>query len=308
MDGPTGNTAIAGTLTTENTLTINGNTVVGKEFFTITNGGPSYQSDGTTIAVPFRKTLEVDTATGDLTINGGNFKIFGNDGTTPRLTLDNSSGDFRVYGSFSATGDGTSRFGGAVQIGQAFGVTDPNDPNFVHRDSADLTINGGDLTINSDGDKIFSVENDGAVNIAGISNYFSQTGGRKWEYKDGFEVILESNVNYFINVTQNTIAKLPANPLIGDMVRIIDIGGTLTYNRSLVVRAATGQRVQKSTENTGLVMLSGVGQDKLTGYNGGELIVQTPYAGFALVYAGTTDPDGNPAVPGGQDGWYLIEV
>ena len=50
-----------------------------------------------------------------------------------------------------------------------------NDPNFVHRDSADLTINGGDLTINSDGDKIFSVENDGAVNIAGISNYFSQT-------------------------------------------------------------------------------------------------------------------------------------
>ena len=53
-------------------------------------------------------------------------------------------------------------------------------------------------------------------------------------------------------------------------------------------------------------MLSGVGQDKLTGYNGGELIVQTPYAGFALVYAGTTDPDGNPAVPEGQDGWYLI--
>ena len=308
VQGTTGNTDIAGTLTTENTLTINGSTIEGQEFFTITNGGPSFLTDGVTVAVPFRTTFQIDTATGDTRINGGDFRVFGVDGTTPRLTLDNSSGDFRIYGSFSATGDGTSRFGGAVQIGQFFGVTDPNDPNFVYRAGADLVINGGDLTVNSAGDKIFEVANDGALTVAKIENYITQTGGRKWEYADGFEVDLEANVNYFLNVTQNTIARLPQNPLIGDMIRIIDIGGTLTYNRSLVVRAETNVAVQNSTENTGLAMLSGVGQSSLTGYNGGELIVQTPYAGFALVFAGTADPNGDTAVPAGKDGWYLIEV
>ena len=46
----------------------------------------------------------------------------------------------------------------------------------------------------------------------------------------------------------------------------------------------------------------------LNGWDGGELVVQTPNAGFALVFAGTTDPDGNTAVPVGKDGWFLIEV
>ena len=290
VQGTTGNTDIAGTLTTENTLTINGSTIEGQEFFTITNGGPSYLSDGVTVAVPFRTTFQIDTATGDLTMNGGNINIFGTDGTTPRLTFDNSSGDFTTYGSFSALGTGTSTFGGSLSV------------------AGDVTINGGDLTVNSNGSEIFGVDDDGAVKIAGIENYFSQTGGRKWQYEDGFEVDLEANVNYFLNVTQNTVAKLPPNPLIGDMIRIIDIGGTLTYNRSLVIRAETGVAVQNSTENTGLAMLSGVGQDAINGYNGGELIVQTPYAGFALVYAGTADPNGDTAVPAGKDGWYLIEV
>ena len=216
--------------------------------------------------------------------------FFGVDGTTPRLTFDNSSGDFTTYGSFSALGTGTSTFGGSLSV------------------AGDVTINGGDLTVNSNGSEIFGVDDDGAVKIAGIENYFSQTGGRKWQYEDGFEVDLEANVNYFLNVTQNTVAKLPPNPLIGDMIRIIDIGGTLTYNRSLVIRAETGVAVQNSTENTGLAMLSGVGQGAISGYNGGELIVQTPYAGFALVYAGTSDPNGDTAVPAGKDGWYLIEV
>ena len=159
----------------------------------------------------------------------------------------------------------------------------------------------------SDGDEIFGVDADGAITVAGIPNYFTQTGGRKWEYNDNFEVELESNVNYFLNISQNTVCKLPTNPLIGDMIRIIDIGGILTYNVSLVIRAATNVRVQNSTENTGTALLSG-NSANLSGYNGGELIVQTPYAGFALVYAGTADPDGNTAVPTGKDGWYLIEV
>ena len=289
VEGISGNTSIAGTLTTENTLTINGSTIEDREYFTITNGGPSYLSDGVTVAVPFRTTFQIDTATGDITVNGGNMNFFGVDGTTPRLTFDNSSGDFTTYGSFSALGTGTSRFGGSLDV------------------TGDVLIRGGDLTVQSNGTETFGVDADGAITVAGISNYFTQTGGRRWEYDDNFEVQAESNVNYFLNISQNTVVKLPPNPLIGDMIRIIDIGGILTYNLSLVIRATTNTRVQNSVENTGTTMLSG-NSANLTGYDGGELIVQTPYAAFALVYAGTSDPDGNTAVPTGKDGWYLIEV
>ena len=289
VDGPTGNTAIAGTLTAENTLTINGSTIEGQEFFTLTNGGPSYLSDGTTVAVPFRTTFQIDTATGDLTINGGDMNFFGVDGTTPRLTFDNSSGDFTTYGSFSALGTGTSTFGGSLSI------------------AGDVTIEGGDLTVNSGGNQSFGIRADKAITLGGITNYFSPTGGRRWDYSDSFEVIAEANVNYFLNTSQNTVVKLPENAQLGDMIRIIDIGGILTYNLSLVVRAPSNVTVQNSSDNTASAMLSG-NSASLTGYNGGELIVQTPYAGFALVYAGTSDADGNSAVSTSKAGWYLIEV
>ena len=281
MDGVSGNTAIAGTLTTENTLTINGSTLVNTEFFTITNGG----ADGT----PVRTTLQVDTATGDLTINGGDIKVFGVDGTTPRLTLDNSSGDFTTYGSLSALGSGTSTFGGDVLI------------------QGDTTINGGDLTINQGGTEIFGVDNDGALTVAGISNYITQTGGRKWVYSAEQEVLAAANTNYILDISQNTVVKLPSNPLIGDMIRFIDIGGLLTYNMTLIIRAVTGTKVQNASDNTGNAMLSGNTAD-LSQHNGGEMVVQTPYAGFALVYVGNNTPDGGTAAPISKTGWYLIEV
>ena len=281
VDGGTGDTVTQGKLTTNDTLKVRGSVVELTQFFTLTNGGSENIAE--------RNTLRVDTATGDLEIYGGDFNIFGPDGTTPRLQFNNSSGDFTTYGSFSALGTGTSTFGGSIVAG------------------GDLTLNGGDLTVNSGGNKIFSVENDGAVNIAGISNYFSQTGGRKWEYSDNFVVEAEANVNYFLNVTQNTVVKLPTNALIGDMIRIVDIGGLLTYNLTLVIRAPSTIRVQNATDNTGTTLLTGNTAD-LNGYDGGELVVQTPNAGFALVFAGTSTPDGNTAVPTGKDGWFLIEV
>ena len=302
VDSATGNTNIAGTLTTENTLTINGSRQLNTEFFRITDGGNANN--------PARTTLEVDTATGDLDIYGGNFNIWSADGTVNRFEIDNSSGDATISGSFSAYGSGASKFGGPIIIGQAFNAPnpDPNNPGWVYNEDADLTINGGDLTINQAGNTIFSVENDGAVNIAGISNYFSQTGGRRWDYSADAVVQTASNVNYFINSTGNTLIKLPQNALMGDTIRIIDIGGALTYNISLVVRAADGDVVQGEGSNTGTAMLSGIAPSNLAGYNGGELVVQTPFASFGLVYAGSVTPDGAQGVPTSKTGWYLMDV
>ena len=115
-------------------------------------------------------------------------------------------------------------------------------------------------------------------------------------------------MNYFVNATGNTLLRLPQNPLIGDTIRIIDISGNLTYNLTLVVRAPDNVRVQGSSSNTARSLTSGVPVSSFVGYNGGELVVQTPYASFGLVYAGSTTPGGNPGVPSGLTGWYLMDV
>ena len=91
------------------------------------------------------------------------------------------------------------------------------------------------------------------------------------------------------------------------MIRFIDIGGLLTYNMTLIIRAVTGTKVQNASDNTGNAMLSGNTAD-LSQHNGGEMVVQTPYAGFALVYVGNNTPDGGTAAPISKTGWYLIEV
>ena len=299
IDSVSGNTNIAGTLTTENTLTINGSRQVNTEFFRITDGGDVNNAA--------RTTLEVDTATGDLDIYGGNFNIWSADGATPRLTLVNSSGDFTVYGSLSALGTGTSTFGGSLDIAN------------------DIEIRGGDLTlytktartglprnapddVRNVGDVIFSVSDDGGVNIAGMPDYFTPTGGRRWEYSANSVITGESNVNYFLNCVGNTLFRLPDNAEMGDMIRIIDIGGALTYNLSLVIRAPDDIGVQGSTSNTGATMISGIGNVNLLNYNGGELIVQTPRAGLALVFAGPTTSTNEAGAPSSQVGWYILDV
>ena len=284
MDGNTGNTNIAGTLTTENTLTINGSTIEEREWFRITNGGTENN--------PVRTTLEVDTANGNLTINGGNMNFYGTDGTTPRLTFNNSSGDFTVYGSFSALGTGTSTFGGDVDL------------------AGDLYVRGGDLTVynSTSGDELFGVDNDGSVKIAGIPNYFSASGAPKWKYKADAVITGVANYNYFINCTNSsTLFLLPAAQH-GDTIRIIDISGSLTYNKSLIVRALANVKVMGDTSNTGSTLLAGIAPGSYAGWSGGELVVQTPNAGFSLVYAGPTDPDGDEGTNGSLVGWYLMDV
>ena len=293
VQGTTGNTNVKGTLTTENTLKINGSTVPNTEFFTITNGGSS--------TIPLRTTFQIDTATGDVTLNGGSIRAFGTDGTTLRLNFDNSTGDFTTYGSFSALGTGVSTFGGGIKIN-----TGGLDIKF--RPNTDPVANRRLVIKNTNNTEIFAVESDGATTIAGIENYITRTGGFNWLYADGVTVQGLANRNYFLNISQNTLFKLPQNPLIGDMIRIIDIAGNLTYNLTLVVRAPDNISVQSADDNTGNVLLSGVPSSDFAGYNGGELVVQTPFAAFALVYAGTTYPNGNQAVPTSFAGWYLMEV
>ena len=288
--GATGNTTIAGTTTIENTLTLNGSTIPATEYFTITNGGPSFQNDGVTVDVPLRTTFQVDTATGNLTMNGGNINIFATDGTTPRLTFNNSSGDFTTYGSFSALGTGLSQFGGPVTM------------------AGDLTVNGGDLVINQAGNEIFAVDDDGSINMGGITNYFSPSGATKWQVINTSVFTATSNVSYFVDVSGTSLIRLPTNPQMGDMIRIIDISGNLSYNISLIIRAASLQRIQGSLSNTGTTILGSLAAGNLAQHDGGELVVQTPNAAFGLVYAGTVDSDGGGGVNPNRAGWYLMDV
>ena len=329
VNSETGNTITQGSLTTNNTITLRGSTFpanqgsinstppfVDSQLFKLTPQGLTEfltLSNGGTDAVQEAVTFQVDTATGNM-YSTGSINIFAKnlDGTadqgTPRLTFDNSSGDFQVYGSFSAFGSGQASFGGPVVIGQYFGANTP--AGWDYNANADLTVNGGDLTINSGGNEIFGVDNDGSVTIAGIDDYISQTGGRKWVYTANDVVEAEANVNYFVNAGSNTLIKLPGNALMGDMIRIIDIGGALTHNVSMVVRAADNIRVQGDNTNTGTAMLSGIAPSNLAGHNGGELVVQTPRASFGFVYAGPVTPDGGTvdAAPSSVVGWYLMDV
>ena len=276
VNGNSGDTNIAGVLTTEKSWILNGSTIPLADVLSINNGAGVEK-------------FRVDSATGNLLMNGGNINVYGADNNgdynVQRMEL-TGAGDFKVWGSFSALGDGLSQFGGDMQI------------------AGDVEIQGGDLTIKEGGTEIFAVDSDGSLNIAGISNYFSTTGALKWEYSADSVIQGVANTNYFLNVSGNTIFKLPEAPQMGDMIRIIDIGGTLTYNQTLIVRAFALVPVQGTTSNTGQSLVN----INPGSHTGGELVVQTPNASFGLVYAGTSTSDGNPGAPASKAGWYLIEV
>ena len=84
------------------------------------------------------------------------------------------------------------------------------------------------------------------------------------------------------------------------MIRFVDIGGNLTYNCQLVIRAQSGVRIQGDNSGTTLGGLS-------TAYGGGELIVNTRNAAFGLIYIGATDGDGTN-IGSADQGWRLVEV
>ena len=103
--------------------------------------------------------------------------------------------------------------------------------------------------------------------------------------------------------TQTLIVTLPPAPQTGDIVRMIDVGGNLKFDTTLVVRTpeTSGTPIQGDAIGT----LFG---DRLTPYPSGELVVQTPNAGFALIYLGSTDSNDQIGIPTSVQGWWLMEV
>ena len=325
-----GNTIIDGTLNVNNSIILNGTTTglpsVNAQVFRITDGA----------AIPLTK-FQVDSANGNTIINGGDLNINASDGTTNKLQLLNSSGDLTISGTLRSNAtSGTSIFqsdvringgdlhvtrgtpwvGGATAIvgdiinhlGITYKVTQAGTfaatvgPSHTSGASLNGTVQ---LTVFNH----FRVNNNGSIDMGGINNYFTPTGGRTWLYSADAYFTAQSNVNYFVRPTANMLIKLPASPQTGDMIRLVDVSGSLTYNLSVILRAPTSVRVQGDDTNTGTAIMGNSFSPQLTGYNGGELIVQTPHAGLGLIYAGVNNPDGTASgIPDASVGWWLVEV
>jgi hypothetical protein len=310
VDSTTGNTVIAGTLDLNKTFTLIGSSTTNQDRFVITNGTTQrFAVDSATgntcifgnlgVGGSNCDRFTVDGSTSSTTLRGGNLLITDNNPVDDgdgglvfgqKLFLQNTTGNLTISGTLTTEGSGTSTFAG------------------------DVKINGGDLTVNkivSDGDggtleqKLFEIGNDGSMDFAGVNGFFTPSGARKWVYVGGGEDVIEgvANVNYFLSPSADTIFKLPQNPTTGDMIRVVDVGGNLTYNISLRFRAPSTVRVQGDNTN------SGQGPAIGSTYNGGELVVQSPNAALGLIYIGPLNYDGTTTgAPPSQQGWWLMEI
>jgi hypothetical protein len=243
--------------------------------------------------------LVVNSSNGNTTIRGGDLLITANSIGTQKLFLQNSTGNLTISGLFtSQTTSGENVFNTDLKV---------NGDNLTFNKV--LNIGGEDTEVN-----LFKVRwieqatnrpSGGAIDFAGQQGFFTQTGARKWTYVQAGQDVIEvqSNVNYFVSPTATTILKLPTNPLTGDTIRVVDVGGNLTFNVSLKFRAPSGVAIQGDTTNAGGT------PDPGTLYNGGELVVQTPNAGLGLVYIGPVNYDGtSTGAPASQQGWWLMEI
>jgi len=297
VESTTGNTSIYGTATVYKTLTLSGSTTANTDRLLITDGNGvnkfivDSSSGDTSIAGNLNvggstyDKFVVTGATGNTLIKGGNLTISSTDGTVNRLTLQNSSGNLTISGTLTATGTGENVLSG------------------------DLKLTGGDFNVakivSNVETSIFKINSSGSIDFANQTGFFTPTGARKWIFAGGGTEILEvqSNVNYFVAASANTVIKLPLTAVTGDMIRIVDVGGLLTYNVSLKFRAPTGVRIQGDATNAGGT------PDPGSTYNGGELIVQTPNAALGLVYVGASNFDGtSTGAPTTQQGWWLMEI
>ena len=155
----------------------------------------------------------------------------------------------------------------------------------------------------------YTIKKDRSIDAFGLQNFTTSNGARHTRYLSAAspeaDLTLIANIVYMVNVqnTQTLIVTLPAAPKTGDVVRMIDVGGNLKYDTTLVIRTpeTSGTPIQGDAIGT----LFG---DRITPYPSGELVVQTPNAGFALIYLGAIDSNNQIGIPTSVQGWWLMEV
>ena len=291
---------------------------------------PSMNEQKTLGGIPYRRgDLNVS---GDLKLIGGGFQIMDSVNQTPLLTFINDDGHadhqglFRWDAGVIARGDFYLFKGGDPE--NVVFTPDTNTPSFSVDNSGNvtaeksLTIEGVAATTPSSSFKQFSVQNlgpsgteefsikqDSSIDGFGYQNYITSSGAKHTRYISSAsteaDLILKPNIVYMVNTTASStlVLTMPSAPQTGDVIRITDVGGNLSYNTSLVLRTpeTSGTKIQGDSTGT---LLGG----RITPYPSGELVVQTPNAAFALVYLGATDNNGQVGIPTSVQGWWLTEV
>jgi len=284
--------------------------------------------------------LRVDGDTGDTTLRGGDFLISGDVTSNQKLFVNNSSGNLTLAGVVNIQGSAMNNFDGSIKLnGGQFQVNKIDDSpewqaSTSYADGDTVYYSTNIYTVNTDGtsgstppthstgtqtiggisytflklrepEELFEVESDGSINFAEQEGFFTPKGARKWEFVGAGTQLhqAESNVSYFVAPSADMTIKLPSEPGVGDVIRIVDVGGNLTYNISLRMRAPDGVAIQGDNTNGNSPDLSS------TDYDGGELVVQTPHAAFGLIYLGGTNYDGtSTGAPSSALGWWLMEI
>ena len=270
--------------------------------------------------------------TGDLRMIGGSIEIYDSVNKSRILTLSNDKGHADHIGDLKLDAGVTIR--GDIKV---WPVTCPENiltevlddctPSFTVDSFGNVTcglslqVTGVPVDSPSDtfesfsvgnlgpnGANEFSIRRTGRIDSFGIENFYTRTGGRHTRYvssgSDDADKILIPNIVYMVNVTADDtlVLTLPDDPITGDTIKIVEVGGDLNYRTSLVLRApGIGVKVQGDDSGT---LLGGLSSP----YPSGELVVQTPNAAFTLIYLGGTASDGRVGIPTTDQGWWLMEV
>jgi hypothetical protein len=268
----------------------------------------------------------------DVNFIGSNFRISGTDNNVPIINLINNeehhfeggklsinaatdiSGQFRVFPTTCVEEPDAIQFSN-----RSFLPTFRVEPNFGDTFVGRLLdVAGISSTVAAQSQKILDVRNlgdggtknftirqDCSVDAFGYEGWKNSNGGHITKFVNA-NATLQVNINYIVAVAPSTgalVLTLPSNPETGDTIRITEVGGQLTYNNSLVIRAPIvgGEPVaiQGDTEGTRLGGLS-------TPYASGELVVQNKNSSFGLIYVGQTD--GDNFIPATYQGWWLTEL
>ena len=275
-------------------LSVNGSTridIEGGEVIKVTDGADSRLVMQPTGLIKFVGSgTETDPrsqmgAAGDLTLGSDLLikKLHINDDTTFYVDSANgntiigndtdNSGTLRVHSNTQST----SYANGAAIIDGGLGVDGNINSNGNIIATGNAEFEGGTLDVNDNGTNRFKVNTDGNIDIAGVTGYFTPTGGRKWVAVTT-NTTLVSNTNYYVtSVTGSQVTlTLPSSPATGDQIRVLDVTDILTYNKSILISAP--------------------GSTPIQGDSAGDLLIQTPGAGLGLLYINALY------------GWRLIEL